>query len=101
MSTDAEASSAAVAFSETRISGGDDLILMSDGFASLVTDYGRYTAETLASAIRERGLGPLAQELRQIEQEDVACLRFPRFKVSDDATALWLKVGGRVENCSS
>ena len=39
------------------------------------------------------GLGPLAEELRGIEQDDAACLRYPRFKASDDASAIWLRVG--------
>jgi hypothetical protein len=34
----------------------------------------------------------LADELRSIELEDAACLRFPRFKVSDDATAIWVRI---------
>jgi hypothetical protein len=37
-------------------------------------------------------LAALAQTLRAIEQEDAACLRYPRFKASDDASAIWLRV---------
>ena len=70
------------------------MLLMSDGFASLVTDYQKYSAQELARAMRSYGLAVLAHEIRVIENEDATCLRFPRFKVSDDATAIWLKIVG-------
>ncbi|QPH54521.1 protein phosphatase 2C domain-containing protein [Pontivivens ytuae] len=41
LSSDAKASSAATRFAHHPISVGDELLLMSDGFASLVTDYER------------------------------------------------------------
>ncbi len=41
------------------------------------------------------GLAGLLQELRHIEREvDPDGTRFPRFKRSDDATALLVKTGG-------
>jgi serine/threonine protein phosphatase PrpC len=73
---------------------GDELLLMTDGFATLIDDYAIYEPATLMAAVAERGLAALAMELRGIEQEDAACTRFPRFKISDDATALWLRIGG-------
>jgi hypothetical protein len=96
---EALSSNAAASFAVTRsahhpVAIGDELLLMSDGFASLVTDYKRYTATELAATLRVKGLAKLAQEIREIEQEDAGCVRYPRFKVSDDATALWLKVSG-------
>jgi len=79
----AAASAAITHYAEVPIAPGDELLLMSDGFASLVTDYGAYTAQGLAHAVRAKGLGALAQEVRSIEHADAACLQFPRFKVSD------------------
>ncbi len=73
---------------------GDELFLMSDGYAALIDSYGTYDDTTLVEAIRARGLAAIAEELRAIEQGDAACTRFPRFKTSDDATALWLRIGG-------
>jgi len=67
---------------------------MTDGFASLVSPYGRHAADTLVATLHARGLAALALELREIERQDAACLRHPRFKPSDDATALWLRVAG-------
>ena len=69
----------------------DSLVLVaSDGFLALVSDYQRYTPETLFAAAEERGLAPLGEELRAIESADPDGLNYPRFKRSDDATALLL-----------
>lgn len=71
---------------------GDDVLLMSDGFAALVDSYAALDAEELMASLATRGLVELAFELRAIEAGDAACTRFPRFKRSDDASALWLRV---------
>ncbi|MDG2533411.1 protein phosphatase 2C domain-containing protein [Sphingomonas sp. HITSZ_GF] len=73
---------------------GDEILLMSDGYAALIDSYAAYDDAGLVAAIRARGLAAIAGELRAIEQGDAACTRFPRFKISDDATALWLRIGG-------
>lgn len=71
---------------------GDELVLMSDGFSALIEDYGLLREGDLAVKLREEGLHGLAQRLRAAEREDADCTRWPRFKVSDDATALWLRI---------
>lgn len=80
-------------YARASVCRGDDILLMSDGFAALVDAYAVYDAGTLVSRLAVAGLAALGQELRQIERDDAACLRYPRFKASDDATALWLRVG--------
>lgn len=94
LSSSAQASAAVTCYAQYPVSEGDELLLMSDGFASLVTDYQKYSAHELAESVRSNGLGALAHEIRVIENEDATCLRFPRFKVSDDTTAIWLKIVG-------
>jgi hypothetical protein len=64
------------------------ILLASDGFLALASDYERYTPETLLVAAAERGLAVLGEELRSIEAGDPEGLKYPRFKRSDDATAL-------------
>ena len=92
------------------LSSGDALFLDFDGtLAEIGPDPDAIrldpaTAEVLAALaarlggavalLSGRGLADLASELRAIEREDAACRRFPRFKRSDDATALWLRVAG-------
>jgi serine/threonine protein phosphatase PrpC len=74
------------------VEAGARILLASDGFLALASDYEAYTAETLFNAACTRGLAPLGQELRNLEAADPDGARFPRFKRSDDATALLLRV---------
>lgn len=72
---------------------GAHLLIASDGFLALCADYGHYTPEALLHAAASRGLDRLGEELRMIEAEDSEGRAFPRFKRSDDATALLLSIG--------
>jgi serine/threonine protein phosphatase PrpC len=73
---------------------GSVVLLCTDGFLALASDYGRYNADTFLSACLSQGLKALCGELRTIEVDDSQGKRFPRFKVSDDATALLLRLEG-------
>jgi serine/threonine protein phosphatase PrpC len=73
---------------------GSLILLASDGFFALVSDYARYTMEQLLAAAQSRGLAKLGQELREIEAADPKGVVHPRFKSSDDATALLLSLSG-------
>lgn len=68
------------------------LLVASDGFLALATDYGLYNAGDLVTAARAKGLEALSEELRAVEDEDAMGEKFARFKKSDDATALLLEV---------
>ena len=68
------------------------VLLASDGFLALVSDYKAYDVEGLMEAACDTGLQALGEELRAIEHNDPRGTQFPRFKPSDDATALLLKV---------
>ncbi|SCZ57140.1 protein phosphatase 2C domain-containing protein [Epibacterium ulvae] len=92
LNPNASAAQQALHYAELQVVPGDELLLMTDGFSSLISDYQRYTAQSLAQALREKGLPSLVEEIRIIEQKDATCQRFPRFKISDDATALWLRI---------
>lgn len=69
----------------------DEVLLMTDGMAALVDDYGM-PLDSFIAVLRAEGLPALAARLRAIEAEDGARARYPRFKGSDDATALWLRI---------
>jgi hypothetical protein len=71
---------------------GTKLLLASDGFLALASDYGAYGADSLMQAAVEKGLEALGEELRAIEAGDAGGDKFPRFKKSDDATALLLRL---------
>jgi hypothetical protein len=70
---------------------GSAVLLASDGFSALVELYGHMDARELVEAALASGLEPLAKAARRIETVvDPAGRLFPRFKESDDATALLL-----------
>ena len=71
---------------------GTTLLLASDGFLALASDYGLYDAESLIEGARTKGLEALGRELRLTEESDPEGLRFARFKKSDDATAVLLRL---------
>ena len=68
------------------------LLLATDGFAALSDVYGAYDPAGLVVAARTLGLAALGQELRAIETSDAAGARHPRWKRSDDATAILLRL---------
>jgi hypothetical protein len=74
------------------VAKGAHLLLASDGFLALASDYGAYDAAGLLRAAKEKGLAAMGEELRDIENADADGNRFARFKKSDDATALLLQV---------
>jgi serine/threonine protein phosphatase PrpC len=69
------------------------LLIASDGFLALVSDYGAYDTQSLMAAAQSKGLAALGEQLREIEGADALGEKFPRFKKSDDATALLMRVG--------
>lgn len=64
-------------------------LLCSDGFSALVNDYQKYSSESLLKSAMSDGLEALMIELRHIEASiDPDGEKYPRFKQSDDATAV-------------
>jgi hypothetical protein len=69
-------------------------LLCSDGFADSVDNYGLHSAAALVDRAEAKGLRALLAEIRQVEQAvDPTGLQFPRYKRSDDASAILLKLG--------
>jgi hypothetical protein len=71
---------------------GTLVLLATDGFLALASDYGAYDAQGLVEAAQEKGLKALGEELRALEETDAEGRRFPRLKKSDDATSVLLKI---------
>lgn len=68
------------------------LVVATDGFAALVDRYRAHDAQSLVEAALARGLAALALELRSIEEADADAALHPRWKRSDDATALLVRL---------
>jgi hypothetical protein len=81
-----------VASAQVKTAIGTHLLIVSDGFLALSSDYDRYDAGSLMAAAHAKGLAAMGEELRSIEAGDPEGVHFPRFKKSDDATALLLKI---------
>jgi hypothetical protein len=71
---------------------GAYLLLTTDGFLALASDYGCYDIAALLAAAKTVGLPKLGEQLRAVEDQDAEGRKFPRFKKSDDATAVLVKV---------
>ncbi|MCB1502214.1 MAG: protein phosphatase 2C domain-containing protein [Bauldia sp.] len=68
-------------------------IVCTDGFADLVDNYARYDDGGLIAAAEAKGLDSLLAELRWVENElDPTGASHPRFKRSDDATAILFRL---------
>ncbi|WP_226577139.1 protein phosphatase 2C domain-containing protein [Acuticoccus sediminis] len=65
-------------------------LLITDGFEAAIDDYGLYDGAGLMAAVEGDVDGTLAT-IRAVEADDPDCTRYPRFKRSDDATALMLR----------
>ncbi|WP_420392618.1 hypothetical protein [Acuticoccus sp.] len=69
-----------------------EALFLTDGFEAAIDDYGLHTGATLLSAARD-DLAGARDALRAVERTDPDCTRYPRFKPSDDATALLVRFG--------
>lgn len=73
--------------------GGATALLCSDGLADLVALYKLYDSATLIQRAATAGLKSLVTELRQMERTvDPDGLKYPRYKQSDDTTAILLRL---------
>ncbi|MFO0992498.1 MAG: protein phosphatase 2C domain-containing protein [Hyphomicrobiales bacterium] len=70
------------------------ILLNTDGFYRAVDHYDLHSNESLVSACLEPcGVTNVLHALRAVEAADASCEKYPRFKPSDDATAVMLKTG--------
>jgi hypothetical protein len=73
--------------------GGATALLCSDGLADLVALYKLYDPAKLIQRAATAGLKSLVTELRQMERTvDPDGLKYPRYKQSDDTTAILLRL---------
>lgn len=76
------------------INPGDvrDAAILSDGASAAVDVYGRFPNWTTAlDVMGERGPGAVIGAVRAVEADDAQARRWPRAKVHDDATAVYLR----------
>lgn len=69
------------------------IVLLTDGASRLVAPFGRLGWGSLAALADESGPSAVIERVRSAEADDPECRRWPRFKVSDDATVAVLVPG--------
>lgn len=80
---------------EINLSKVKSIIAMTDGFSQIVDLLGMMTKEEFAKRIIDGStLEQFFDLIRQAQEGDPFCNRFPRFKKSDDATAVSVHFGG-------
>jgi Protein phosphatase 2C len=67
---------------------GAPLVLLTDGFTRLIDGFATCTVEAFHARASEGGFERLHDELRALERADPEAQRFPRLKLSDDATGI-------------
>lgn len=68
------------------------ILLMTDGFYTIVEDYAVMTDEELFSTVLSDGIDAVAKRLRSVENSDPKGQTYPRFKKNDDATAGLIRI---------
>lgn len=63
-------------------------LLMTDGFSAIFDNYKYIEADNLISIVEKQGLHQVYETIRLIENEDADAVKFPRFKKSDDSSAV-------------
>lgn len=86
-----------VTLGQVAIADGACALLASDGLMRLVDIFGALDTAGLLAAAKSRGLAALLDEVRALETADAACRRFPRAKVSDDATGILIRLAPSVD----
>jgi hypothetical protein len=80
-----------VAFPASEVS---HVLLMSDGFSAAVDAYELWDETGFLNAARHDGLAAINAKIRHVERlVDPHAVRFPRYKQSDDSSAILLKTG--------
>ncbi|HEY8889986.1 MAG TPA: hypothetical protein VIM70_06995 [Clostridium sp.] len=63
-------------------------LLMSDGFSAIYDNYNYVDKNDIVNLVKKQGLKKIYKSIRFIEKEDEEILKYPRFKKSDDSSAV-------------
>ncbi|WP_077706522.1 PP2C family serine/threonine-protein phosphatase [Virgibacillus dokdonensis] len=81
-----------IEFGKINRNGLKHLVMVTDGFflpKECVSEQDCYW-EVMISKILSKGLQAYANDLIELEANDPECVRYPRFKMSDDKTGVWI-----------
>lgn len=69
-----------------------ELMIMSDGFSCAYDKYNLYTKEEMMDIAKDKGIDYIYNKIRNIEKEDELSVKFPRFKIHDDSSCIYLDI---------
>ena len=69
-----------------------DILLTSDGYAQIYDLFKAYTASELFEELQHKTLAEIYDELYALQEDDKDCNKFTRFKLRDDASAIYVKL---------
>lgn len=68
------------------------IMLTSDGYSCISDRYKLIEEEKLIDEVRKNGVGNIYSKLRKFEEEEFSTNRFPRFKIKDDSSCIYLEI---------
>ena len=68
------------------------LMLTSDGFSCISDRYNEIEEHELINEVEANGVGFIYNNLRKIEEDDYLTIKFPRFKIKDDSSCIYLDI---------
>lgn len=77
---------------EINIDGETEIIILSDGFYALFDKYEHMSLNDFIDNVSKGDTSKLYKQLREIEHKDNSARKFPRFKINDDASMVYLKL---------
>ena len=69
-----------------------EIMIMSDGFSCAYDKYNIFDKENMMNAARDKGVDYIYNKIRTIEKEDEVAIKFPRFKIHDDSSCIYLDI---------
>ena len=68
------------------------IVLTSDGFSCAFDRYNLVNKKDVFSIVKNKGIDYIYSKIRDLEREDLNGIVYPRFKVSDDSTCVYLNL---------
>lgn len=74
------------------IDDNTQIMLTSDGFSCACDRYDIFEKEDMLNIAKEEGIDYIYKKIRNLENEDYMSTKFPRFKISDDSSCVYLDI---------
>lgn len=69
-----------------------NIMLSSDGFSCISDRYKLIKEEKLIKEVKKHGVGNIYSKLRKFEEDEFSVNKYPRFKVKDDSSCIYLDI---------